>query len=134
MRKIGLEFAPGTTEHCKRLIAKLFTPTDIFDAYRMGRHKFQSGDLVLIAAEHDRSGFEVKPRIEYLKELRAALGAKAPLVLPKITMSNKTAHNVMRLPFDSDAMWIVVIRGQDIPVMCVVYATPFFTEDQAGAN
>jgi hypothetical protein len=128
----GLEFAPGTTEECKRLVARLFTPTDLFGAYRMGRDKFKTGDLVLIASERDMSGIEVRPRISYLKDLRTALGHLAQKTLPVLGISRQSAQAVVKLPFESDAMWLVVSRGQEIPVMCVIFSTPY--EIASGAN
>lgn len=127
MLQTGLDFAPGTTDECKRLIGRLFSPTDIFAAYREGRAAFSTGDLVLLASEHDPSGFKVQPRVAYLKDLKDALGHNAAKTLPVLTISQKTAHAVMRLPGDSDAMWLVIARGKDMPVMCVLYATPYAT-------
>lgn len=123
--KKGLEFAPGTTEECKRLVARLFTPTDLFSAYRIGRTAFKTSDLVLVASDRDLSGLEAQPRVSYLSDLRMALGHHAPKTLPALGIAQQSAHAVVKLPFESDAMWLVVSRGQEMPIMCVIFATPY---------
>jgi len=125
MLKTGLEFAPGTTDECKRLIGRLFTPTELFGAYRTGRNTFKTSDLVLVAAENDLSGIEVQPRTAYVKKLREGMGAKAPVMLKALTLAQKSAHAVVQVPPDSDAMWLVVARGQQLPLMVVIFTTPY---------
>ena len=132
MISTGLEFAPGTTEDCKRLVARLFQPGEILGAYREGREKFKTGDLVLLVSESDPSGFAVEPRIAYVKRLREALGANAKKTLPVLGIAQKSAHGVVRLPFETDAMWLVIARGKDMPSMCVLFTTPY--EVAAGAS
>jgi hypothetical protein len=130
MISTGLDFAPGTTDDCKKLITGLFGPTEIFSAYRMARAQFGTGDLVLCVSEQDPSGFEAEPRAAYVKRARD-LSRGVPLLMRR--MAEDSAHKVMQLPAESDAVWLVVVRGpQTVPVMCVLYATPY--EVAAAAN
>jgi len=127
MLSTGLEFAPGTTDDCKKLVSGLFTPTEIFSAYRMARSQFSMGDLVLRVSEQDPAGFEAEPRIAYIKRIREFQGSKGvPLLMRK--MAEESAHKVMQLPFEADAFWLVVVRGpQAVPITCVMYASPYET-------
>ena len=130
MISTGLEFAPGTTDDCKKLVTRLFMPTEIFSAYRMARAQFGTGDLVLCVSEQDPSGFEAEPRIAYIKRARD-LPKGVPMFMRR--MAEDSAHKVMQLPSESDAVWLVVVRGpQAMPIMCVLYATPY--EVAAAAN
>jgi hypothetical protein len=126
MLKTGLEFAPGTTDDCKALVGKLFTPTDILASYRAARAQFHTGDIVLVASESDPSGFSAKTRMTFVKEMRDGLNGK-PLPFVARALAERTAHAIMRLPFTSEAMWLVITRHQGIPVMVVIYATPYET-------
>jgi hypothetical protein len=134
MLQTGLEFAPGTTDDCKRLIAGLFQPGEILGAYRQARGVFKTGDLVMVVAKSDPSGFNVEPRIAYLKRLRQVLGHHAASTMPALGINDKSAHSVMKLPFETDAMWLIVTRGQELPVMCVLYSTPYETTAVASPN
>ena len=125
MLATGLEFAPGTTDDCKRLVGGLFKPGEILGAYRQAREHFKNGDLVLAVSKSDPSGFRIEPRIEYLKGLRKVLGSHAPRVLRALGLAHQSAHGVMRLPAESEAMWLVISRGQELPVMCVLFTTPY---------
>jgi hypothetical protein len=131
MLKTGLEFAPGTTDASKQLVASLFTPTEILGAYKSARNTFKNGDLVLVVSQSDPSGFRAEPRTTYLKRLRASLGVNAGRTMPALGINNKSAHSVVQLPFDSDAFWLIVTRGQELPVMCVLYAMPYQDSAQA---
>jgi hypothetical protein len=123
MLKTGLEFAPGTTDECKGLVARLFPPGDILSAYRTARRTFGTGDLVVSVSESDPSGFEAEPRTAYLKRLRDTRGA-VPMLMRGL--ADRSAHGVVQLPFESDAMWFVVVRGmQAVPIMCVLFASPY---------
>jgi hypothetical protein len=43
------EFAPGTTDDCKKLVTQLFRePGAVLGAYRAARKQFQTGDIVLV--------------------------------------------------------------------------------------
>jgi hypothetical protein len=123
MLKTGLEFAPGTTDECKKMIGGLFKPGDILSAYRMARIEFKTGDLVVSVSESDPDGFEAEPRTAYLKRLRQTRGS-VPLLMQGL--AEKSAQSVVRLPFESDAMWFIVVRGsQAVPIMCVLFAAPY---------
>jgi len=122
--KTGLEFAPGTTEECQRLVSTLFAPGEILSAYRSARSAFKTGDLVIRVSEQDPSGFEAEPRADYVRRLRERGGV--PTLMRGIV--ERSAHSVVRLPFESDAMWFIVVRGmQAVPVMCVLFAAPYET-------
>ena len=130
MLNTGLEFATGTTDASKALVGRLVTPTELFGAYRAARSQFKMGDLVLRISEQDPSGFEAEPRIAYVKRLREANAGKMPFLLRGLEA--QSAHGVVQLPFESDAMWLVIVRGpKEIPVTCVIYAVPY---DIAEAN
>lgn len=129
MKATGIEFAPGTTDDSKRLVAKLFKPGEILGAYRQARGVFHTGDLVLVVSESNPTGFNVEPRMEYLKRLRQVLGVHAAKMMPTLGLASSSAHKVMKLPMDSEAMWLIVTRGQDLPVMCVLFTTPYETGD-----
>ena len=131
MVNIELKFAQGTTDASKRLVAKLFGPSDILSAYREARRIFRTGDLVLAASEQDPIGFRVEPRIEYLKNLQRALGAHAPATLSALGIAHRSAHEEVKLPAASEALWLVISRGQELPVMCVMYVMAFEYEAPA---
>lgn len=134
MLKTGLEFAPGTTDDCKRLVGRMFTPTDILGSYRQARAQFRHGDVVLVAAEWDGSGFQAMPRLEYVKQIRESLGANAAKMMPVLTIAHKSAHAVLMMPFETDAMWLVINRKGMVPVMAVLYATPYEVEVEGTAT
>ena len=133
MRRTGLDFAPGTTDASKKLIGSLFTPTEIFSAYRAAREKLGTGDLVLTVSEQDPSGFQADTRAGYIKKAMSVLGSK-PMPIFMRGLVRQPAQAIMQLPFESDAMWFIVARGpQAVPVMCVLYATPYEVPDTADA-
>lgn len=132
MFKTGLEFAPGTTDDSKKLVASLFQPGEILSAYKTARGTLKTGDLVLVVSESDPSGFRAEPRTDYLRRLRQSLGANAARTMPALGINSKSAHSVVQLPFDSDAFWFIVTRGQEMPAMCVLYAMPY--QDSAPAT
>ncbi len=123
--KTGLEFAAGTTDAAKRLVAGLFKPSDILDWYRSARNVFKTGDLVLLAAEWDPSGVQPYRRTDYLKEVRQIVGDRAPIPPHFRGIWDGPAHSVVKLPFESDAMWFVINRKWEPQVMCVIYVTPY---------
>ncbi len=125
MRGTGLEFAPGTTEECKKLVMGLVDPGGIFAAYKQARLQFSTGDLVMTISQQDPSGFEIEPRAAYVKRVRA-VNKKVPILMRGL--SEKSAHNVSKLPADQDALWFIVARGpQAVPIMCVLFAVPYET-------
>lgn len=119
MVRTGLDFAPNTSADCKRLVGTLHKPEDILAAYRAGRERFGTGDLVL--AVSDQVGhIEYMPRLTYCEHLKRVFGDKAL----GFALWSSSAHRLMKLPSDSEAWWFVVdVRGMDLPVMCVLYAT-----------
>lgn len=122
----GLEFAPGTTEDCKKLVSELFEPSDILGAYRMARERFKTSDIAIVVSEKDPSGFNAMTRIEFAKRLREMTGRNAAKLLSTLTMAQRTAHNIVQLPSESEAMWLVIDRGREnIPVTCVIFTTPY---------
>jgi hypothetical protein len=132
MFRTGLDFAPGTTDACKKLVGSLFTPTELLSAYRAARQNFATGDLVLTVSEKDPSGFEATPRIAYVKTAKNLRGKKGlPMLMRGLEQS---AHAIVSLPFESEAMWLIVNRGlQQVPVMCVLFATQFEVSEAATA-
>ncbi len=113
MLQIGLDFAPGTTDDCKKLVRNI-SPDDLFNAYRLGRHSYNTGDLVVVVDNEDHENFQAWPRSEYVKR---AVHNEA------FTIAKQSAHQVMLLPAESDAFWLVVeVRQLQIPVMCVLHA------------
>lgn len=130
----GLEFAPGTTDECKKLVTSLFTQEELFVAYRRARIQCSNGDLVIRISEHDPSVFEIEPRIAYIKRIRDSHGQlnvpgkskDVPIFMRR--MSAESAHKVVQLPAEGDALWLIVVRGpQDVPVTCVIFAVPYET-------
>jgi hypothetical protein len=128
---IGLDFARGTTDETKKLIGRLFTPTEIFSAYRTARHKFGTGDLVMVVSEQDPSGFEAQPRTAYIAKAKQIQGSK-PMPIFLRGLVHRSAHAVAELPFESDAMWFIVVRGtQAVPAMCVIFGVQYQLEKTA---
>src|SRR5260221_11917842 len=101
MLQIGLDFAPGTTDDCKKLVRNL-SPDDLFNAYRLGRHSYNTGDLVVVGDNEDQENFQAWPRSEYVK--RAVHSEAFPI-------ARQSAHQVMVLPAGADASWPVVVVG-----------------------
>jgi len=127
-----LEFAPGTTEDCQRLATRLFQqPEDVLGAYRRGRARLQSGDLVLVTAMHDPSGFEVMRRSHYVERLRSGLGPRGTKLLASLGVTHQSAQKVASLPKDADALWLIVNRKDAMPVMIVLFAAKFATGGDA---
>lgn len=125
MIKTGLEFAPGTTEDCKKLVGQLFTPSEILSSYRTARHIFKTGDIVLVSAQFDPSGFNAMPRRQYVKTIHRGMEMKGATMLSSLVIAHKSAHQVAQLPSGSDAMWLVIARKSQVPIMAVIYATPY---------
>ena len=121
MLKTGLEFAPGTTEDCKRLVMRLYPPDVLLGAYRTAREMCQTSDIVLVASDQspDISGGS---RSEYRKHLKQIFGERAPV----FRMWSESAQNVLQLPSEADAMWLVVdVHGEQLPIMCALFAMPY---------
>jgi hypothetical protein len=123
----ALEFAPGTTEDCERLIAHLFKPGDVLAAYRVARQRFGTGDLVLVTSQRDGSGFEAQVRTHYVKRLRDGLGRNAAKMLASLAVAHQSAQQIVKLPKESDAMWLIVNRPDAMPIMVVLFAAPYAT-------
>jgi hypothetical protein len=121
MLKTGLEFAPGTTEKSKKMVGQMFPAEALLSAYRTARGAANTSDIVLVTSDQspDISG---GTRMEYCRHLKKVFGTRASA----FRMWSDSAHSVMKLPPDSEAMWLVVdVRGAPLPVMCVIYATPY---------
>lgn len=132
MLKTSLEFATGTTDECKKLVGGLVQPGEILGAYRQARSQFRTGDLVLSLSEQDPSGFQAEPRSAFIKRVRDANGNRVPMLMRGLV--DKSAHGIAQLPFESEALWLVVVRGpKSVPVMCVLFAVPYEMA-AAGAN
>jgi hypothetical protein len=128
----ALEFAPGTTDDCKRLVARLFQdPGVVLGAYRMARQRFRTGDIVLVTAEADPSGFEATPRTHYVSRLRQGLGRGGAKMLEVLGVAHQSAHKVASLPWESDAFWLIINRQDALPVMVVLFAAPYATDSDA---
>ena len=128
----ALEFAPGTTDDCKRLVTQLFQePGAVLGAYRKARRQFQSGDLVLVAAQHDGSGFEAMSRMHYVERLRRGLGQDGAKLLASLGIAHQSAHKVASLPWESDAFWLIINRRDALPIMVVLFAAQYATEKDA---
>ncbi len=114
-QEISLEFAPGTTQASQDLVQQL-SPGDMFDAYRKGRHVYQSTDLVVVVADRDPEAFEVWPRLQYIQRALRRNGGQ-------LSIAHQSAHKIMKLPADSDTFWLVFeVRQLGVPVMCVIHA------------
>jgi len=128
---LSLEFAQGTADDSKKLIGKLFTPTDLLSAYRTARLQLQTSDIVLQVSEQDPSGFEARTRAQYIAQAKA-LNSGRPLPILLRGIVEQSAHAVATLPPEADAWWLILVRGlQAVPVMCVIYAIQYTTEEVA---
>ena len=135
MIRSGLEFAPGTTDDCKKLVGSLFQPSDLLGAYREMRVKLKSGDLVIVASNQEPE-FRVETRLAYVNRLKDALGARnSGKRLPAAyeILAFQSAHRVVQLPSESEAFWLVIERGRELPVICPIFTTPYQI-DGDGAN
>lgn len=132
MLRTGLDFAPGTTDACKQLVGRLFEPSQLYSAYKAARERFGTGDLVLNVSEQDPSGFEADTRAGYIRRIKAAGEGRVPVLMRALV--DRSAQGIMSMPFESDAMWLIIVRGpQEVPVMCVLYATRYEVEPAAAA-
>jgi hypothetical protein len=132
MIRTGLDFAPGTTDANKQLVGRLFEPAQLYGAYKAARQQFGTGDIVLSVSEQDPSGFEANTRAGYIRRIKAAGGGRVPMLMGGLV--EKSAQAIVRLPFESDAMWLIIVRGpKEVPVMCVLHATPYEVESPAAA-
>lgn len=121
VRRRGLDFEPGTPDWFKHLLARLCDANEVFNAYRMGRVNHNTSDLVLLVSDQDPE-IKILPRAAFLKDLRARLGHLAPKL--QIKMAHHSAHEVVKVPAEWDAMWIVVCLPQQEPIPCAVFSTP----------
>jgi hypothetical protein len=128
----GLEFAPGTTEDCQRLVVRLFQqPAVVLVAYRAARERFRTGDIVLETAEHDPSGFKAMPRADYVAAIKRGLGRNGAKLLAALGVAHKSGHQVASLPRESDAFWLIVNRKDALPIMVVLFSAPYAAGDDA---
>lgn len=121
----ALEFAPGTSEPCKRVVVGMFGDARLLlGAYKNARHHLKTPDVVILTSVEDPSNYIAESRLDYLGRLRRALGKNAPRTMPQLGI-NKAAQAVVKVPREMDAFWLVVTRGQDLPLECVLFTTPY---------
>ncbi len=120
---VALEFVPGTTDPCKALVAGMFDAGELLAAYRTACLDLHSRDLVLVSTQSDPSMVSAKTRENFLREVRGNLGRLASRA--SLWMPNSSAHAQAKLPADSDAFWLVVIRNQEIPITVGLFALPY---------
>ena len=126
-----LDFAPGTTEDCQRLAFRLFQePRKVLKRYRTFRRQFGTSDLVLETEESDPSGFNGMTREYYVNSKLRSLG-QGGAKLAALLGIDQSAHQVVSLPPESDAFWLIINRRDALPVMIVLFAAPFATDADA---
>jgi hypothetical protein len=108
----------------------MFKPADLLGAYREARSKLNTSDIVL-AASDQVEGIQYMRRLEYaFRHLRRVFGPRAS----EFGLWHRSAQSVMKLPPESDAMWLIVeLEGADTPIMCVIFAVPYETGDHVEA-
>jgi len=133
MLEIGsaLEFAhgiarPGSPEESvEKLIVGLVSPTELVSAYQMGVMKFKTSDLVLVIASHDAEIISAWPRNKYIE---SAFSKCTKEQLVTIRLAQESAHQVVKLPVNHVAFWLVVeVRKLPAPIMTVL-AMPYTVE------
>lgn len=123
---MGLEFAPGTTDDCKRAAARLFDAAEVLGAYRTACRLCRTRDLVLETCEWEPAGFKPRPRREYVENLRTRFRF-AGKVLPVLTLTDRSAQQVASLPREAEAFWLVINREGALALMMVLFAAPYAT-------
>lgn len=123
----GLQFAQGVSREVQIAIARMFPepqgPKDLLGAYRQAQASYGTNDIVLVVAAHDPELITSFPRAEYV---RAALKGEAR---QKERVARESAHQIVRIPAEGDAFWLVIEdRKLPIPVMSVLYTVPYKTE------
>jgi hypothetical protein len=131
MRKTGLEFAPGTTDDCKRLIGRTFKPEILLEAYRTARAISDNSDIVLWFSDQSPD-IQGGTRLEFCQLLREKYGKRAA----EFRVWAHSAQSIMKMPIESSAFWLVIEppRGDDIPIMCVIFAVSYTVEQPAAVN
>ena len=77
MLQLGLDFAPGTTDDCKRLVSRFFSdPKVLLGAYRNACDEFDTSDIVLLFSDQDPT-IRGASRIAYCNYLRKVFGERA---------------------------------------------------------
>ncbi len=121
--KKGLEWAPGTDPKCKMIIGRLLSPGQILGLYRAARAALQTGDLVLVVTDE---GPIVETRMKCIESMKKALGPRAL----EFKLVHESAHKVVKLPFEDEAMWVIVdMKDQFVPPT-VIWAMPYEIMDQ----
>lgn len=120
--KVGLEFAPNTAEGCKKVVGRMFPrPADLLGAYRTAKDAFKTSDIVLAASDQG-PGIQYMARTTYAKHLQTLFGKRAS----EFKMWSHSAQSVVKLPAESEAMWLVIeLEGGDMPLMCVLFTIPY---------
>ena len=134
MLRTSLEFAAGTTDDCKRLVARVCDPGRLLEAYRAMRIEMKTGDLVLTGSDFDPT-IKVVKRLEYVEIIKRGIEKRTgrPGKVPPLfaVLEHQTAHKIAKLPFEHDAFWLVIARGeQELPILCAVFVTQLELEDQ----
>lgn len=118
MWKKELAWAHGTDPECKMAIGRLLKPGEILGLYQRARAAFGTGDLVLLVTD---DGPCIMTRSKCVENLKRSLGARAL----EFTMAHESAHKVVQLPVEDDAMWVVVDMTNQFVPPTVVFAIPY---------
>ena len=68
--------------------------------------------------------FEAALVSKYCKHLQSVFGKRAA----EFGMWARSAQSIVKMPADSSAFWLVIEIGDDMPIMCVIFAVPYQTE------
>lgn len=121
MLTTSLEFAPGTGDVARKL-AEALPPDTMMAAYRMAKQSLKTTDIVLVIGDREPVGFQGMTRADYIK---LALGRNGPKQLRALPIANATAHQIMKLPVESNAFWLVIQHSVEGPVACVIGAIEY---------
>lgn len=121
MHQTNIDFAPGTPQEYQKIVQLLGPPSNLYTAYRIARAEYKTGDVVLVVGVQEPEVVDKFPRDEYVKR---ALSKLTPAQRKVCTIVHKSAHQIMKLPFESDAFWLVVEIDRTVaPITCVMHAT-----------
>ena len=127
MLRTGLDFAPNTSDDCKKIVAK-FPPDKLFSAYRNARAECHNTTDIVLWMKDQSPDIYGGTRAEYKQLLRKLYGVRAL----EFRMWDESAQKVMSMPAESEAMWLVMhVSGVDLPITCVLYAMLYEAEAAA---